>query len=65
MEVGGTAPEPTGGSVATVEAAGRNGEAPEMVSSRRVVPERGSKRAASEQGISDRPVKKARVRSKM
>jgi hypothetical protein len=64
-EVGRTAPEHTGESVAAVEAAGRSGAAPETVSPRRAVPDKGSKRAAPEQGSSDRPVKKARVRSKM
>jgi hypothetical protein len=54
-----------GENVATVEAAGRSGEAPETTDSRRAVPEQGSKRAAPEQGMSDHPVKKARVRSKM
>jgi hypothetical protein len=54
-----------GESVAAVEAAGRSGEAPETADSRRDVPEQGSKRAAPEQGMSDRPVKKAWVRSKM
>jgi hypothetical protein len=54
-----------GGSVAAVETAGRGGEASEMADPRRVVPEQGSKRAAPEQGMSDRPVQKARVRSKM
>jgi hypothetical protein len=37
VEVGGTAPERTGESVATVEAAGRNGAAPEMAGPRRTV----------------------------
>jgi hypothetical protein len=36
-----------------------------MAGSKHAVPEQGSKRAALEQGTSDRPVKKARVRSKM
>jgi hypothetical protein len=47
-EVGGTTPERMGESVATVETAGRGGEAPEMADPRRVVPEHGSKRAAPE-----------------
>jgi hypothetical protein len=64
-EAGGTTLEQMGENVATVEAAGRSGEAPETTDSRRAVPEQGSKRAAPEQGMSDRPVKKARVRSKM
>jgi hypothetical protein len=54
-----------GESVAAVEAAGRGGEAPETAGSRCDVPEKGSKCAAPEQGMSDRPMKKARVRSKM
>jgi hypothetical protein len=65
-EAGGTAPEQMGENVAVVDAAGRSGAAPETVSSERVSPESvGSKRAALEQGMSGRPVKKARVRSKM
>jgi hypothetical protein len=64
-EVGGTSPEPTGGSVAAVEAADRSREAPETVGSRRAAPEQGLKRATPEQGMSDRPVKEARVCSKM
>jgi hypothetical protein len=64
-EARGTAPERMGESVAAVEAAGRSGEAPETADSRRDVPEQGSKRAAPKQGMSDRPVKKAWVRSKM
>jgi hypothetical protein len=36
-----------------------------MAGSKHAVLEQGSKRAALEQGTSDRPVKKARVRSKM
>jgi hypothetical protein len=54
-----------GENIAAVEAADRSREAPETTSSRRAVPEQGSKCAALEQGMSDRPVKKARVRSKM
>jgi hypothetical protein len=38
---------------------------PETTDPRRAVPEQGSKRADPEQGMSDRLVKKARVRSKM
>jgi hypothetical protein len=53
------------GSVTAVEVAGRSGEAPETAGSIRVIPEQGSKRAAPGQGMSDRPVKKARVCSKM
>jgi hypothetical protein len=64
-EAGGTAPEQMGENIAAVQVAGRSGEAPETTCSRCVVPEQGSKRAAPEQGMSDRPVKKARVRSKM
>jgi hypothetical protein len=65
VEVGGTAPKRMGESVAAVEAAGRGGEAPETADPRCAVPEQGSKRATPEQGMSDRPVKKAWVRSKM
>jgi hypothetical protein len=36
-----------------------------MADPRCVIPEQGSKRAAPEQGMSDHPVKKAWVRSKM
>jgi hypothetical protein len=54
-----------GENVAAIEAADRSREAPETVNSSRAVPEQGSKRAAPEQSMSDRPVKKARVRSKM
>jgi hypothetical protein len=36
-----------------------------MADSRRAVPEQGSKLTAPGQGMSDHPVKKARVRSKM
>jgi hypothetical protein len=36
-----------------------------MADSSRAVPEQGSKRTAPEQGMSDRLVKRARVRSKM
>jgi hypothetical protein len=64
-EAGGTAPEHVGESVAAAEATGRSGVVPETVASKRTAPEQGSKRAAPEQGSSDRPVKKARVRSKM
>jgi hypothetical protein len=63
-----------GENVATVEAVGRSREAPDTTDSSRAVteqgskraaPEQGSKRATPEQGMSDRLVKKARVRSKM
>jgi hypothetical protein len=54
-----------GENVVAVEAAVQSREAPETADSSRAVPEQGSKRAAPEQGMSDRPVKKARVRSKM
>ena len=64
-EAGGTAPERMGENVAAVEAAGRSRGAPETVDSSHAVPEQGLKRAAPEQGISDRPMKKTRVRSKM
>jgi hypothetical protein len=65
-EVGGTAPEPMGESVATVEAVGRSEAAPEMTGSQCATPKSvGLKRATPQQGMSDRPVKKARVHSKM
>jgi hypothetical protein len=64
-EAGGTAPERMGENVAAVEAADRSREAPETANSSRAVPEQGSKRATPEQSMSARPVKKARVRSKM
>jgi hypothetical protein len=64
-EARGTAPERTGDSVAAVEAAGRSGAAPKTAGPRRAAPEQSSKRAAPAQGTSDRPVKKARVHSKM
>jgi hypothetical protein len=64
-EAGRIAPERIGESVATVVAARRGREAPETADSRHAVPEQGSKRAAPEQGMSDRPMKKARVHSKM
>jgi hypothetical protein len=55
-----------GESVAAVEAVGRSGAAPGTTISERVAPESlGSKRAAPQQGMSGRPVKKAWVRSKM
>jgi hypothetical protein len=53
---GGSGPERAGERVVIVEAAGRSGAAPELA---------GSKCAAPEQGSSGRPVKKARVHSKM
>jgi hypothetical protein len=56
VEAGGSALERAGERVATVEAAGRSGVALESG---------GSKHVAPEQGSSDRPVKKAWVRSKM
>jgi hypothetical protein len=49
-------PQQTGERVAAVEAADRSGAAPESA---------GSKRVAPEQGLSGRPTKKPRVRSKM
>jgi hypothetical protein len=55
-EAGGKAPERVGESVAAVEAVERSGAAPEPA---------GPKRAAPEQGSLDRPMKTARVRSKM
>jgi hypothetical protein len=54
-----------GESATAVEAAGRSGAVLETADPRCAVPEQGSKRAAREQGLSDRPVKKARVHSKM
>jgi hypothetical protein len=54
-----------GENVAAVEAADRSREALETAGSSRVVPEQGSKRVAPKQGMSDCPVKKAHVRSKM
>jgi hypothetical protein len=64
-EARGTAAERTRESVATAEAADRGGAAPETTGPRRATLEQGLKRAAPEQGTSDRPVKKAQVRSKM
>jgi hypothetical protein len=64
-EAGGSAPERTRVSATAIDAAGRGGVAPEMEGPRRVAPMQGSKRAAPETGLSDRPVKKALVRSKM
>jgi hypothetical protein len=49
-------PQQTGECVAAVEAADRSGATPESA---------GSKRVAPEQGLSGRPAKKPRVRSKM
>jgi hypothetical protein len=46
VEAGGSAPECTRESVATVEAAGRSGAAPKTVGPRHAAPQRGSKRAA-------------------
>jgi hypothetical protein len=54
-----------GENVAAVEAPDRSREAPETANSSRDVPKQGSKRTTPEQSMSDRPVKKARVRSKM
>jgi hypothetical protein len=56
VEAEGLASERAGERVAVVEAVGRSGAAPELA---------GSKRTAPEQGSLDRPVKKARVHSKM
>jgi hypothetical protein len=64
-EAGGTAPERMGENVAAIEAADRSREAPDTANSSRVVPKQGSKRGAPEQSMSDRSVKKTRVRSKM
>jgi hypothetical protein len=55
-EAVGSAPEHAGERVVVVEAADRSGTTPELA---------GSKRAAPEKGSSSRPVKKARVCSKM
>jgi hypothetical protein len=65
VEVEGSAPERAREKAAAIEATGRSGAAPESTGPRRTVPEQGSKRAAPELGLSDRPVKKAQVRSKM
>jgi hypothetical protein len=65
VEAGGSVPERARKSAAATEAAGRSGAAPEMVGPQRAVPEQGSKHAAPELGLTDRPVKKARVRSRM
>jgi hypothetical protein len=54
-----------GENVVVVEVADRSREAPETADSSCAVPEQGSKRAAPEQGMLDRPVNKVRVRSKM
>jgi hypothetical protein len=61
----GLAPECARGSATATEVAGQSGAATESVGSRRAAPEHGPKHAAPELGLSDRPVKKARVRSKM
>jgi hypothetical protein len=55
-KAGGSAPEREGEHVVAVEAAVRSGAAPELA---------GSKRAAPEQGLVGRPVKKAQLHSKM
>jgi hypothetical protein len=47
-KAGGTAPERMGENIATVKAADRSGEVPEMADLRRAVPEQSSKRAAPE-----------------
>jgi hypothetical protein len=57
-EARGAAPKQMGENVTATEAL-------EMADSSRAVPEQGSKRTALEQGMSDCPVKRARVRSKM
>jgi hypothetical protein len=54
-----------GENVAAIETAGRSREAPETVDASRTVLKHSSKHAAPEQDMSDRLVKKARVRSKM
>jgi hypothetical protein len=64
-EARGAAPEQMGENVATVEAADQSRKASEMAESSCTVPEQGSKRATPEQGMLDRPVKRARVCSKM
>jgi hypothetical protein len=56
VEDEGLAPERAGKRIAAVEAVGRSGAAPESAV---------LKRAAPVQGLSDLPVKKARVRSKV
>jgi hypothetical protein len=65
VEAGGSAPERAREGAAATEAASRSGAAPMTVGPQRAVPKQGSKRAAPELGLSDRPVKKARVRSRM
>jgi hypothetical protein len=64
-EAGGIALEHMGDSAAAAEAPSRSGAMLETAGPRRAAPEQGSQRTAPEQGPSDRPVKKARVRSKM
>jgi hypothetical protein len=54
-----------GENVVTMETADRSRGVPETADSSRAVPGQGSKRAAPEQGMSDRPMKKAQVRSKI
>jgi hypothetical protein len=65
VEAGGVAPEKMGENIAAVEAADRSREVPETAGSGRAMPEQGSKRAAPKQGMSDCPMKRAWVRSKM
>jgi hypothetical protein len=65
VEVGGSASERARDKAATIEAVGQSGAAPESVGPRRAAPEQGSKRTTPELSLSDRSVKKARVRSKM
>jgi hypothetical protein len=65
VEAGGSAPKCARESAAATEAASRIRVASESAGSWRAAPEQGSKRAAPELGLSDRPVKKARVHSKM
>jgi hypothetical protein len=64
-EAGGAAPEQMGENVVAVEVADRSIEAPETTDTSCAVLEQGSKRAVPKQGMSDRPVKRAPVRSKM
>jgi hypothetical protein len=64
-EARGATPEQMGENVATVEAADQSRKAPDTADSSCAVPEQGSKRTAPEHDMSDRPVKRARVCSKM
>jgi hypothetical protein len=65
VEPGGSSSERARESVAATEAASQSGAGPEAAGPRCTIPEQGSKRATPELGLSDRSVKKARVRSRM